>query len=82
MWDLSRDIVDRGKRGIKTLTVSHMPDTNQKPAAPLFSANLEFSALIFMVGRGGRAWDYPAGEKHVVFTFEKMSKNFSRQAVV
>lgn len=33
VWDLRRDIVGRGRRGIKTLTVSHMPDTNQKPAA-------------------------------------------------
>lgn len=29
-----------------------------------------------------RAWDCPPGEKPVIFTFEKMFKNFSRQVVV
>lgn len=41
------------------------------------------------VGRGRwwamgeeRALDCPPGEEHVIFTFEKMFKNFSRQVVV
>ena len=57
--ELSRGIVGRGKRR-KKLTLSHVPDTDRTPAAPLFSENLQLSAWIIMCKRsGGRAWDWP-----------------------
>lgn len=52
--DLSRYVVDRSKRAIKILTLSHVPDTDQKRAAPLFLENEQFSALIIIRWRQRR----------------------------